>query len=157
MNTYKVITLSVGGRNNKIFSLGDKVTDKHFAEGAPAKLVAGGYLELVSTDDEPFEAPSEGNVEITQNTDTTDAPTDEVDEVKEKADDQADQDKEEEGEKDDPEKKEGLFGKLKKMVSGEDTTRNEIMAELNKMGVKFPSGASKAELYKLYEESKTKE
>jgi hypothetical protein len=132
MNTYKVITLSVGGRNNKVFSLGDKVTDKHFAEGAPAKLVAGGYLELVSTDDEPFQTPSEGGVEITQ----TEAETEEESSSEEVAETEAETEEESEVDK---------------------TTRNEIMDELKKMGVKFPSGASKAELYKLYEESKTKE
>jgi len=44
MKEYKVIALSVGGLNNKIFNSGDTVNDKQFVQGHAEKLVEQGFL-----------------------------------------------------------------------------------------------------------------
>lgn len=44
---FKVIALSVGGSGNKIFRLGDTVTENQFPKGNAEILVAKGFLELV--------------------------------------------------------------------------------------------------------------
>lgn len=54
MTKYKVIALSVGAKNNKIFKSGDIVTADAFHEGHADKLVEQGFLELVV---EKAEAP----------------------------------------------------------------------------------------------------
>lgn len=46
---YRVIALSVGGRNNKIFKSGDIVKDVNFPEGNISALVKGGFLEPLNT------------------------------------------------------------------------------------------------------------
>lgn len=45
MKEYKVIALSVGGLNNKIFNSGDTVNDKQFVQGHAEKLVEQGFLK----------------------------------------------------------------------------------------------------------------
>lgn len=45
MKEYKVIALSVGGLNNKIFNSGDIVNDKQFVQGHAEKLVEQGFLK----------------------------------------------------------------------------------------------------------------
>lgn len=42
---YKVISLSLGGRFNKIFKSGDIVTENHFRPGAISELLEKGFLE----------------------------------------------------------------------------------------------------------------
>lgn len=42
---YKVIALSVGGKNNKVFNSGEIVNDKNFHEGRAEELVRKGFLE----------------------------------------------------------------------------------------------------------------
>ncbi len=49
MNQYKVIALSVGGLNNKIFNSGDTVNENQFVQGHAEKLVAQGFLEPLQT------------------------------------------------------------------------------------------------------------
>lgn len=46
-NKYKVIALSVGGLNNKIFNSGDIVSEDNFYEGRADALVEAGFLEKV--------------------------------------------------------------------------------------------------------------
>lgn len=49
MKTYKVISLSVGGLNNKIYKSGDVVREDSFAEKRAEQLVLGGFLEAIET------------------------------------------------------------------------------------------------------------
>lgn len=44
MRTFKVITSSVGGTNNKIYQGGDEVTEDNFPPGNADQLVAQGFL-----------------------------------------------------------------------------------------------------------------
>lgn len=44
MKHYKVIALSVGGRNKKIFNAGDIVKESHFQEGRAEELVEQKFL-----------------------------------------------------------------------------------------------------------------
>ena len=44
---YRVKSLSVGGKNNKIFNAGDEVTDANFPDGNAEKLVESGHLERI--------------------------------------------------------------------------------------------------------------
>lgn len=57
MKKYEVISLSVGGLNNKIFRSGDKVTAANFPQGNAEKLVAQGFIKeiLEETPIEPVE------------------------------------------------------------------------------------------------------
>lgn len=45
--TYKVIALSVGGLNNKIFNSGETVTADNFPRGNAEDLVKQGFLQEV--------------------------------------------------------------------------------------------------------------
>jgi hypothetical protein len=47
MATYKVISLSVGGLNNKIYRFGEEVTEKAFGEKRIQYLIDGKYIELL--------------------------------------------------------------------------------------------------------------
>jgi hypothetical protein len=44
---YKVISLSVGGKNNRVFKSGDIVTDSHFHLGAAKELAEKGFLKEI--------------------------------------------------------------------------------------------------------------
>lgn len=55
---YKVVSLSVGGRGNKIYNSGEIVTDANFIEGRAEELVAKGFLKRI----ENQEAPKESNL-----------------------------------------------------------------------------------------------
>ncbi len=44
MASYKVITLSVGGLNNKIYRYGEEVTEQAFGEKRIPFLIKGGYI-----------------------------------------------------------------------------------------------------------------
>lgn len=48
MKSYKVIALSVGGAGNKVFNLGDIVTDKNFIPGRADQLVTLGFLKEIN-------------------------------------------------------------------------------------------------------------
>jgi len=47
MTKYKVIALSVGGLNKKIYNSNDIVTAENFPEGNISGLVSGGFLEEI--------------------------------------------------------------------------------------------------------------
>lgn len=48
MKSYKVIALSVGGLNNKIFNSGDEVFENNFKPGRADELVKSGFLKELS-------------------------------------------------------------------------------------------------------------
>jgi len=52
MATYKVISLSVGGLNNKIYRFGEEVTEKAFGEKRIPYLITGGYIVEVEAEAE---------------------------------------------------------------------------------------------------------
>lgn len=54
---FKVIALSVGGSGNKIFRLGDTVTENQFPKGNAEILVAKGFLELVKKEEKKSPEP----------------------------------------------------------------------------------------------------
>ncbi len=47
MAKYKVVALSVGGLNKKIYNSGDIVTAENFPSGNAELLVKGGFLEEI--------------------------------------------------------------------------------------------------------------
>lgn len=47
MTKYKVVALSVGGLNKKIYNSGDIVTSDNFPAGNAELLVKGGFLEEI--------------------------------------------------------------------------------------------------------------
>ena len=60
MATYKVISLTVGGLNNKIFKYGEQVTEKAFGEKRIQSLVDGGYIvEVVSEQTETLNSQTD--------------------------------------------------------------------------------------------------
>ena|ERR1700761_610002 len=52
LKKYKVIALSVGGLNKKIFNSGDIVSEDNFYEGRADKLVAAGFLQEINSQEE---------------------------------------------------------------------------------------------------------
>lgn len=55
MKSYKVIALSVGGLNNKIFNSGDEVFENNFHPGRADQLVVSGFLkEIKESEDLPI-------------------------------------------------------------------------------------------------------
>lgn len=54
---FKVIALSVGGSKNKVFKLGDIVTENQFPKGNAEILVAKGFLELVKKEEKKASEP----------------------------------------------------------------------------------------------------
>lgn len=58
MKKYKVISLSVGGNNNKIYRTHDVVNEKNFPEGVAEKLVAAGHLKEID-EEQPKQSQSE--------------------------------------------------------------------------------------------------
>lgn len=52
MKSYKVIALSVGGLNNKIFNSGDKVFENNFYPGRADQLVGSGFLKEIAQQEE---------------------------------------------------------------------------------------------------------
>lgn len=48
MKSYKVIALSVGGLNNKIFNSGDEVFENNFHPGRADQLVVSGFLKEIT-------------------------------------------------------------------------------------------------------------
>lgn len=52
MKSYKVIALSVGGLNNKIFNSGDEVFENNFHTGRADQLVKEGFLKEISEEQE---------------------------------------------------------------------------------------------------------
>lgn len=45
MKEYIITALSVGGHSNKIFSVGDTVTERDFDPNEIPKLIEGGYIK----------------------------------------------------------------------------------------------------------------
>ena len=67
MREYKVVALSLSGRNNRIFKSGDIVNEDNFPEGQAEQLVNQGFIEYRKTNDkEPsIQAdPGEGQPEL---------------------------------------------------------------------------------------------
>lgn len=52
MKSYKVIALSVGGLNNKIFNSGDEVFENNFHPGRADQLVVSGFLKEITGQEE---------------------------------------------------------------------------------------------------------
>lgn len=55
MAKYKVIALSVGGKGNKVYKVGDFVSSENFAD--VSALVKGGFLEEIAEKKEPAKKP----------------------------------------------------------------------------------------------------
>ena len=64
MKRYKVIALSVGGRNNKVYHLNDEVTDSNFPEGNAKELERQGFLKALDASDEAAGLVSEFKEEV---------------------------------------------------------------------------------------------
>jgi hypothetical protein len=56
MATYKVISLSVGGLNNKIYKAGEEVNENAFGAKRIQYLIDGGYIEVLAEAEVEVEA-----------------------------------------------------------------------------------------------------
>lgn len=68
MKKYEVISLSVGGLNNKIFRSGDKVTAANFPQGNAEKLVEQGFIKEISEENLTKSVSKEPNEPVVADT-----------------------------------------------------------------------------------------
>ncbi len=122
---YRVRVIAVSGPGKKIFKLNDVVKDTSFREGRAEELVKLGYLERLE----------DGAPAAEEQKDLNPPPP--------PAGPNAD---------DDDEKKAEL--KEEEKAEYDNTTRNELMSQLTAAEVEFGKNLSKAELFKLYKETK---
>jgi hypothetical protein len=132
MKQYKVIALSVGGRANKIFSAGDTVNEEHFIPGRADELETQGFLKLIGDDGKPRSREVQEDISV---------------EVAESREDSLDDSKE----------SPAILVGLKNSLGGnndagiDSISKKEIVKVLTDLGVPFEPGASKKELYELYQ------
>lgn len=55
--TFKIITLSVGGKGNKIYKSGDVVKESHFPNGIIDELIKGKFIEETDSEEEEVKVP----------------------------------------------------------------------------------------------------
>lgn len=136
MRYAKVKVISISGRNNKIHKLGDVVNEGMFVKGRFDELLKGGYIRLIGDNKKPVSYPDRSGVEVKV------APVDETPQgiLEAKARKLEIGPKPEDTARPAAPSKEDL----------DDTTRKEIMAALNKAGVKFSKNATKEELYEKW-------
>lgn len=167
MKQYRVKSLSVGGRGNKIFRTGDVVNENQFPEGVADKHVVSGHLELIGeVENAPGVAADLGENTPVQSESVVDPNAKKEGEV-ETGGDQNDSRGTSESTTggQTPEKTEGgnaegdkvvnEVGKLEEEETGGDTgiesiTKAQIMKELTERGVEFDSKATKKDLYTLW-------
>lgn len=150
MRRFRIKSLSVSGRKNKIHRLNDVVGEDAFHEGIADKLFREGHLELVGEDEQkPLLVPEypevrkheEDETIDTTKTEKTDTDTGGGEETPSSdAGDEAD-DETEEDEKDSEEDKGDAL---------ESVTRKQMMIDLKSAGVDFNKNANKEELYALW-------
>lgn len=172
MRHFKVISLSVSGRKNKIHRLNDVVPETAFLEGHADKLEREGHLRLDHVDDVEAKLhpalPEVTDPVIVSLDETRNADNDTEQEVAEtlpladtgsqEGDKESDQDKsasettqsggvDETGEVKEEEAKVGAEGI-------EAVTRKSLMADLKGAGIEFSKNATKEELYTLWKDAK---
>jgi len=122
MQSYRVIALSLGGRRNKVFSLGEVVTQAQLA--APVNdLVSGGYLEAVASSN-----AEEVEVEVVETAEVEAPETKLVEKVEEAAE---------------------VTGGI---PAFSDLSKKQIIARLKEADAKFNKTWTKKSLYSLLEE-----
>lgn len=133
MQKFKVISLSVGGKNNKICKSGDTVLASDFA--APiGELVAGGYLEPIKQEIETLELELE---------DPTDKLVEETTTVDEAEETENEMDKNDDESLDDDE---ALKQKLL-AISASSINKPEIVGYLVRFGIPHDPSSKKGELF----------
>ncbi len=138
MRVAKVIVIQITGRKNKLYELGETVNENQFVLGRFDELLKGGYIELIEETPEPVTSEVAEEVEVIAK------PVDDKPEgVKQAEEREANEEKlEGDASEEDAPEPENL----------DDTTRKQIMKELDEAGVKYNKNMSKAELYELWRE-----
>jgi hypothetical protein len=137
MRIARVKVLQISGLRNKLHNLHDVVNENQFVVGRFDQLLNGDYIELLEETQEPATPQDASEVVITTQ------PVDETPQGLLEA---------EEAKKAFPPEQTTSEEK----VNLDDTTRKEIMADLDKARVKYNKNASKAELYEIWRELKQK-
>jgi hypothetical protein len=162
MKKYRVKSLAVAGRYNKIHRTGDTVFETNFPEGHAEKLVVSGHLEAIGegepgqvfapdpTEGLPVQTDAGSSKESAAGTEdvshgTSDAGTsDTTDTTKETTDSgKGDEGKTDEGKTDEGKGDETKTGGVDGM------TVKEIKKELKARNIHFDADSSKEDLYKL--------
>lgn len=142
MRSGKVCVISISGLRNKIHISGEIVNENQFQAGRFDELLNEGFLEFYQNDDQVANPPDAKEVEIIRK------PIDETPKgIKEKA------------EKDAQQLDKNIASDAVVQTQDEkldDNTRKDIIADLEKAGVKYGKNMSKAELYELWRASKKK-
>ncbi len=145
MEKYKVISLAISGRNNKIYRSGDLVTAKMFPEGRLQELEKQGHLKLIDADQPPIDSdqkpsddqpqidnvddfnitpdPGEGQPSVTDRAEDTTADQPPIDDVSRETE----------------------------TIETIDTVKhNELKQRLKALGVEFEKDATKNDLWQLW-------
>lgn len=165
MRYAKVITLSISGLRNRIFNCGDEVNEEQFPAGRFDELLANGGIQFFRHDGEEANIQP-GDVQVNR-VPVVDVPQgikegmatikDQLRKLKVEFDNDSTLDELNVILAKHLEKKDEEPVKTPEQESQEafdDTTRKEIMAELDKMGVKYNKNATKNELYDLFRANK---
>lgn len=147
MRKAKVIALAFNAPPKKVYKRGDIVGENNLPKGRFDELIEKGFIKEIEGDETPA-VPSDKDLDVEI---TTGNPPVEEKKEEEKKDEAPDDLKSDEG-KSDEEKPLSDEEKAQKEI--DDTTRKEIMLELDKRGIEYSKNASKAELYELYRSSK---
>lgn len=142
MQKFKVISLSVGGKN-KVHKLGDEVTENDFP-GTTADLVAGGFLEPIKQEVEQLTITDPVEPEATKQENEPQS-----DDAEMEVDAEADQ-PEPETDSQDP------IDAVKQMIEGQNAKafkKPEVVEMLTKCGIPFDPTSVKNKLFKLLVDS----
>jgi hypothetical protein len=142
MRSGKVCVISISGLRNRIHQSGEIVNENQFPAGRFDELLKEGFLEFYQEDNQVANPPDAKEIEIIRK------PIDETPKgIKEKEEKTAQQ----------IDKNIASDAVIQtKAEQSEDTTRKDIIADLEKAGVKYGKNMSKAELYELWRASKKK-
>lgn len=135
MEKYKVISLAISGRNNKIYRSGDLVTAKMFPEGRLQELEKQGHLKLIDTDQPPIDNVDDSNI----TPDPGEGQPSVTDRVEDTTSDQP------------PIDSDNVSRETETAVETIDTVKhNELKQRLKALGVEFEKDATKNDLWQLW-------
>ena len=122
MRYAKVKAGACSALGNRVFVIGDKVNEDNFHKGIFDQYLESGHLELIGEDDKKVSSPDQVEIQIT---------------AQKKKEEPSEQEK-----------------KVEPVIEQNDTdtdsTKKEIMEQLDELGVKYNKAMSKNELYDLW-------
>ncbi len=147
MRIARVKVLQVSGRKNRLYDLNETVNEQQFVAGRFDELLQGDYLELIEKTEEPAIIPDAEEVEVI---------TKQVDDIPQGVIESEEGATEESLKEEQPEPAADVLD-LDTARAIDDTTRKEMMAELDALKISYSKNASKEELYELYRTAKKKQ